>query len=288
MQIKKAVITAAGREQRNLPMQTLFDQQGIERSVLSLIVGQALQAGIDEICIVVWPGDEDAYAKLLTDSPAQLTFVQQTEARGYAHAVYCARHFVGDDAFLHLVGDHIYENGFNSNCAQRLVEVARMEECAVSAVQVSRESQLPFYGTVGGQQISGKPGLYRIDTVLEKPTPTQAEQRLIVPGLRSGQYLCFHGMHVLTATIFRILEEHLAASSDGRASFSAALAELAFREQYLALVQQDRRFDVGVKYGLFKAQLALALSGDDRDEVLTELVSLLATRRIAVGEGEQV
>ena len=40
MQIRKAVITAAGKNQRNLPMQTLFDQQGVERSVLSLVVGK--------------------------------------------------------------------------------------------------------------------------------------------------------------------------------------------------------------------------------------------------------
>ena len=39
---------------------------------------------------------------------ARLTFVAQTEARGYAHAVFCAREFVEDEPFLHLVGDHIY------------------------------------------------------------------------------------------------------------------------------------------------------------------------------------
>ena len=73
----------------------------------------------------------------------------------------------------------------------------------ISAVQVTRENLLPLYGTVGGQPVSGKPGLYRIDTVVEKPTPTEAEQRLVVPGLRSGQYLCFFGMHVLTPADLR-------------------------------------------------------------------------------------
>jgi UTP--glucose-1-phosphate uridylyltransferase len=65
MQIRKAVITAAARRQRTLPMQTPFDQRGRERSVLSLIVNEALRAGIRDICVVVWPGDEEAYAKLL-------------------------------------------------------------------------------------------------------------------------------------------------------------------------------------------------------------------------------
>ena len=288
MQIRKAVITAAGREQRTLPMQTLFDQQGKERPVLSFIVGEALRAGISEICIVVWPGDEEPYAKLLADDAARLTFVRQTDPRGYAHAVSCARDFVNDEPFLHLVGDHIYVDADSSGCARRLVEAANVEGCAISAVQVTRENLLPLYGTVGGQPIHGKPELYRVDTVLEKPTPTEAEQRLIVPGLRSGQYLCFFGMHVLTPAIFEILSNMLAKTPTGRVTLSSALATLAQREQYLAMVQNGRRFDVGVKYGLFTAQLALALNGQDRDEVLTELVNVLAAREMlsAKGAGE--
>jgi UTP--glucose-1-phosphate uridylyltransferase len=280
MRVRKAVITAAAQAQRTLPMQTLFDQQGVERSVLSLIVREVLRAGITEICIVVWPGDEEPYAKLLANDAVRLTFVRQTEARGYAHAVWGAREFVGRDAFLHLVGDHIYVSMESIGCAQRLVEAAAVEGSAISAVQVTRENLLPLYGTVGGQPVAGKPDLYRIDAVVEKPTPTEAEQRLIVPGLRSGQYLCFFGMHVLTPTIFDVLSAMLSDPAKTRVSLSAALAELAQREQYLAMVQNGRRYDVGVKYGLFTAQLALALNGQDRDEVLAEIVNLLATREM--------
>lgn len=285
MQIRKAVITAAGRDQRNLPMQTLCDQHGRERSVLSLVVGEAVRAGISDIGIVVWPGDEDAYARLLANDGARLTFVEQKEARGYAHAVLCAQGFVSGEPFLHFVGDHIYVGAESDGSAKRLVEQATLEGCAVSAVQVTRESLLPYYGTVGGQPVQGKPGLYRVDTVLEKPTPTEAEQRLIVPGLRGGQYLCFYGMHVLTPAIFGILSSMMAEAATGRVSLSSALAVLAQREQYLAMIQAGQRFDVGVKYGLFTAQLALALSGQDRDEVLTQLVQLLANREmLAKGE----
>lgn len=269
-------------------MQTLFDQLGTERSVLSLVVREAVRAGIEDICIVVWPGDEEPYAKLLSDDAARLTFVRQTEARGYAHAIWCAREFVGDEAFLHFVGDHIYVSPRSDGSARHLVETAVAEDCAISAVQVTHESLLPRYGTVGGQQVPGKPGLYRVDRVLEKPTPTQAEQQLIVPGLRNAQYLCFYGMHVLTPGIFDILSGILSASEDGRGSLSAALSELAQREQYLALTQKGRRFDVGVKYGLFTAQLALALSGSDRDEVLTELVNVLANRGLFSEQGVEI
>lgn len=269
-------------------MQTLFDQEGVERSVLSLVVREALRAGISDVAIVVWPGDEEPYEKLLSIDAARLTFVRQSEARGYAHAVWCARDFVKDDPFLHLVGDHIYVSTESAGCAQRLVEAASAEGSAVSAVQVTRENLLPLYGTVGGQPVSGKPGVYRVDTVVEKPTPTEAEQRLIVPGLRSGQYLCFFGMHVLTPSIFDVLSSMLEDPEAGRVSLSSALATLAQREQYLAMIQNGRRFDVGVKYGLFTAQLALALSGQDRDQMLAEMVNLLATRELLGAKGAAV
>ena len=285
MQIRKAVITAAGRDQRNLPMQTLFDEQGTERSVLNLVVREAVRAGVGDICIVVWPGDEEPYARLLADVGARLTFVEQTEARGYAHAVFCARSFVADEPFLHFVGDHIYVGSEVSGSAKRLVEAACSEGCAISAVQVTRENLLPFFGTVGGQPVPGKAGFYRVDTVLEKPTPTEAEQRLIVPGLRSGQYLCFYGMHVLTPAIFEILSTMLSESATGRASLSSALAVLAQQEQYLAMIQHGQRFDVGVKHGLFTAQLGLAMNGQDRDEVLTQLIQVLATRNSLTEKG---
>jgi UTP--glucose-1-phosphate uridylyltransferase len=61
---------------------------------------------------------------------------------------------------------------------------------------------------------------------------------------------------------------------------------LAQREKYLAMIQKGQRFDVGVKYGLFTAQLALALSGKDRDEVLTEIVNVLAARQMIAAQGE--
>ena len=51
---------------------------------------------------------------------------------------------------------------------------------------------------VGGRRVPRQADLYEIDNVLEKPTPSEAEQRLLVPGLRAGYYLCFFGMHVLT------------------------------------------------------------------------------------------
>jgi UTP--glucose-1-phosphate uridylyltransferase len=281
MRVKKAVITAAAPSQRTLPMQTLIDEQGRETSVLSLIVNEAIRASIEDICVVVCPGDEAEYSKLVDRDTARVRFVPQTDARGYGHAVYCAREFVGGDPFLHLVGDHIYVAAESHRPAQSLVEAAVKHQCAVSAVQVTRESLLPYFGAVGGQGVHGSPGLYRIETVIEKPTPTEAEQSLIVPGLRGGQYLCFYGMHVLTPAVMEILGERLGDPSARSVTLSDALAELARREQYLALVETVSRFDAGVKYGLFYAQLALALAGNDRDQVMSRLLETVLSREAA-------
>ena len=73
-------------------------------------------------------------------------------------------------------------------------------------------------------------------------------------------------------------------------TLSAALAELARQEQYLAMEDTGRRYDLGARYGLLTAQLALALNGRDRDEVLTHLLELLAEREMTTpsAEGEPI
>jgi UTP--glucose-1-phosphate uridylyltransferase len=279
VRVTRAVITAASRKQRTLPLQSVVDRDGAQKSVLQIIVEEALKAGVEEICVVVCPGEAAPYAVAAGDHAARLRFVEQPQPLGYGHAVYCAREFVGDAPFLHLVGDHLYVSRSAKGCAQQLVETAAVESCAVSAVQPSREGLLPYYGTVGGRRMPERQDLYLIEHVVEKPTPTEAEQRLMVPGLRVGHYLCFFGMHVLTPTVMDILAEQVRVAGDrGGVQLSPALAELATRERYLALANLGRRYDVGVKYGLLMAQLALALGGSDRDEVLAQLVELLALR----------
>ncbi|MBN2502637.1 MAG: hypothetical protein JXB38_17790 [Anaerolineales bacterium] len=285
MKIKRAVITAAGKNQRTLPLQMLVDRDGVEKSVLSIIIEENLKAGIEEIGIVIRPGDETAYTELAGAHAGLLHFIQQPDPVGYGHAVYCARDFIQGEAFLHMVSDHLYISRTPEGCAQKLVQVAEVEACAVSMVQPTRESQLPYYGAVGGQRIPGRLDVYRIEKVLEKPTPTNAEQDLIVPGLRAGHYLCFFGMHVLTPTVMEILEQQLTDAEKGM-PLSTALAELAERELYLAYEHPGWRYDIGAKYGLLNAQFALALSGQDRDAVLAMLLEMLALRELGAPEND--
>ena len=146
-------------------------------------------------------------------------------------------------------------------------------------MQATREWELPKFGVAGGQLVAGSEGLYEVEKVVEKPSPTLAEQELVVPGLRAGRYLCFFGLHVLSPTVFHILDEQLTALGEGGLlALSPALDELAKRERYLAFEVDGDRYDLGGKHGPLVAQLALALSGADRGEVLARLVGLLAQR----------
>jgi UTP--glucose-1-phosphate uridylyltransferase len=278
MPIRKALITAANPRQRTLPLQTLIDQQGESKSALQIVLEEAAGAGIEEFCVIVCPGDETAYAEACGALRSRVRFIAQPTPRGYGHAILCGREFVGDQPFLHLVGDHLHVAHGTTSCARQLIDIAVAENASVSAVQPTRESQLTSYGAIGGKLIGGDRPIYQIDTDLEKPTPTVAEQQLIVPGQRAGFYLCFFGLHVLGPDLFNILDEQHAAAPDHSLGLSPALHTLAARRRYLAFSIAGRRYDIGAPYGLLLAQLALSLSGRDRDRVLTQLVELLAIR----------
>jgi UTP--glucose-1-phosphate uridylyltransferase len=278
MNIRKALITAANPRQRQLPLQMLIGPQGEAKSALRLILEEAAGAGIEEFCVVVCPGDESAYGEACGPLRARVRFAVQPEPRGYGHAVLCGRDFCGGGSFLHLVGDHLAVATGAVSCARQLIDIAVAENAPVSAVQPTRENLLTSFGAIGGKLVGGELPLYQVEAVLEKPTPTLAEQELLVPGLRAGFFLCFFGMHVLDADIFGLLEQQLAAAPARPLSLSPALQALAAQKRYLAFSVAGQRYDIGSPYGLLFAQLALALAGRDRDPVLTQLVELLAQR----------
>ena len=108
MQINKALITAAGPGQSALPLQRLVDRDGVEKTALEMILGKVAKAGIESVAIVISPGNEAAYRSAAGSFIDRLTFVTQSEPTGYGQAILCAKSFLGDAPFLHLVGDHLY------------------------------------------------------------------------------------------------------------------------------------------------------------------------------------
>jgi UTP--glucose-1-phosphate uridylyltransferase len=279
MNLRKAVITAAGRNQRGIPLQTLVDRDGIEKKAMQIILDEAVEAGAEEVCLIVAPGDEPGYRAAAGAKGPRLHFVVQTEPLGYGHAVLLARDFAAGQPFLHMISDHLYIARGENRSAKQVADLARAEGCAVSAVQPTRESMLRLYGAVGGRRVTLRSDLYEIQQILEKPTPSEAEQVLSVPGLRAGFHLCFFGIHVFTPTVMEILAENFERRAGGALlDLSSALAELARRERYLAMEVAGQRYNIGEKYGLLTAQLALALDGIDREKILAQIVDLLAQR----------
>jgi UTP--glucose-1-phosphate uridylyltransferase len=306
VQITRAVITAAGRGARQYPasdtvqkaMLPLVDRDGLTKPVLQIIAEEALESGIEEICVVSAPGDEPVYrqhfrsyaenlrtafkgvewaeeqARRLVDVEKRLTFSVQPQAEGYGHAVWCAREFAAGQPVLLLLGDHLYVSREQRRCARQLLDLAAAEGCAASAVQATREHLIHQYGTVAGKRLPDRPDVYVIEEVIEKPNPTLAELRLQVPGLRAGHYLCYFGMHVLTPSVFELLDGLVRddVREGGAIQLTTALNALARRERYLAMEARGARHNIGVKYGVVDAQIALALAGVDRERMLAGLL----------------
>lgn len=278
MQVRKAVITAAAPNQNRLPLQQLVDRDGEDKTALQLIVEETVAAGVEEICLVIKPGDRDAYHSASGNHLGSVQFVEQPEPLGYADAIFRAKSFVDDQPFLHLVGDHLYLSSTDQPCAKQLIQVASEFECSVSAVQATRENNLPYFGIVSGSHVPRFEGLYEVERVIEKPTPTLAEQELVTPGLRVGHYLGFFGMHVLTPNVLDLIEKLLNDAEKAKPTLSDAAKLLPSQGKYLAYELKGARCNLGIKYGLLKAQLAIGLSGRDRDQILTEILDLLAQR----------
>ena len=186
----------------------LIDPQGESKSALQIILEEAAGAGVEEFAIVVCPGDEAAYAAASGALRDRVRFVAQQRSprlrprRPVRPRVHRRRDLPaprgGPPARRHRRGQ--LRAGSSSAWPSPRTR-------PVSAVQPTHEGLLTAYGTVGGRLVGGERPLYQIETVIEKPTPTVAEQQLLVPGLRAGYYLCFFGMHVLPPEIFGLLEE---------------------------------------------------------------------------------
>ena len=276
----KAVVTAASPTEHHLPLQTLVDSEGLAKTALEIILDDLVAAGLESAAVIIHPGTRDAYLQAAGPHAGRVTVIEQAEPRGYGHAVWVAREYTGSDPFVLLVGDHLYLSYEKSSCVKQLLALASSHDGCVSAVNPTHESQLHLYGTIGATRVPASPSIFEVHTVIEKPTPTLAEQELIVPGLRAGNYLCFFGMHSLTSAVMEHLDGEVSSLAEGaQLGLTPTLNHLAKSERYLATELAGQRFNIGARYGLLRAQLSLALAGPHRDEVLTDIIEITAHSR---------
>lgn len=278
MPIRKAVIPAAGFGTRLYPATKAVKKElfpvvghdGICRPAIQYSVEELINAGVEEVCIVVQPGDEKDFKEYFTaPSPAlqaklkpqhlehsrnleeigkHITFAYQEKQEGYGHAVYCAREVIGDEPFVLLLGDHVFHTDEGPSCTEQIVALFEKHKATITSVCRVTSDLLPHLGAIAGEPIADEPGLIRVTEFKEKPNLDYAERHLRVKGLAKDEYYCHFGIHAFTPGIFDRLEHLITHNIRNRNEFQLTDAQhlLAQAEPYYAYEITGERYDIGL------------------------------------------
>jgi UTP-glucose-1-phosphate uridylyltransferase/mevalonate kinase len=276
--VRKAVIPAAGFGTRLFPatkatkkeLFPIVDRDGIAKPAILLIVEEALEAGLDEVVIIVQEHDLEAfqsffntqipienynklprhfqeYAQRILEIGRRVSFVVQRVQEGFGHAVYCAREATGDEPFLLMLGDHLYRSDGEQSCARQLIEAYNQHGISTLGLRRTPEDQIANFGTVTGVWIEDN-RLLNVTEFAEKPTMDYARNNLRVPGLPEDEYLTVFGQYIIKPQLFAYLEEHIANNVRERGEFqlTSAMDRLRQEDGFLGLVMEGQRYDIGL------------------------------------------
>lgn len=287
MQIRKAVIPAAGLGTRFLPVTMSVPKELlpiIDRPLLQYVVAEAAEAGVAEVIIVISPGKEsisdyfqphaaleqrlavsgenDLLAKVAEAAGlARVSFVVQHEALGLGHAVLMAKEAVGDEPFVVVLPDDIIAH--SPGAIAQMVQVVEQVNtgqmnAGVIAVEESPWEVIHNYGVVDGTLVSDR--VYKIQGLVEKPPREEAPSNLSIVG-----------RYILPPQIFQCLE-NTQPGAKGEIQLTDGLLELLRDHDLYAYRFAGNRFDGGTPMGLLRASIAFAL---DREDTQKEAFSLL-------------
>jgi UTP-glucose-1-phosphate uridylyltransferase/mevalonate kinase len=275
--VRKAVIPAAGFGTRLFPatkatkkeLFPVIDRYGIAKPAILIIVEEALDAGIEEVIIIVQKNDlpdfrslfneqisienynklppqYQEYSRRLLDIGRRVTFAVQTAQEGFGHAVYCAREAVGDEPFLLMLGDHIYRSDSDASCARQLLEAYKRHGLSLVGLRRTPESEIGSFGTVTGVWLENE-RLLNVSEFAEKPTPDYARSNLRIPGFPEGEYLTLFGQYIVKPKLFDYLKEHIENNvrEHGEFQLTSTLDRLRQEDGFLGLVIDGQRFDIG-------------------------------------------
>ena len=279
--VRKAVIPIAGLGTRHFPashavkkeMFPVVGQDGIARALFHYHLLELDAAGIEEICIIVQPGEDEMvrdylrgpdanYLKRLEKYPAlrqeaeqmktfseRVTFAVQREQEGYGHAVFQTKDFVAGEMVLLGLGDHLFR-GSPVSPYRELADMAKVSSGkSVSAVNRISAGELKGYGTIAGKRHAENPRLIDVSLIIEKPAVAVAQEKLHVDGLPKETWLGWFGMHLLAPSIYDILGEMIRDNIRDGGEFQLTRAQEIQRQRhgYLALEMTGaERFDFGV------------------------------------------
>ena len=279
--VRKAVVPVAGLGTRHFPAshavkKELFPvvgRDGISRALFHYHLIELLEAGIEEICLIVQPGEDLAirsylegpdagYLKRLEKYPVlreearwmkelvgRVSFAVQQTQEGYGHAVYQTQQFAGTEPILLCLGDHLFRGHPRSPYRELAEGVSISGGKSVSAVNRIGPRELKGYGTIAGTRRAEFPSLIDVSLIIEKPDAATARERLRVNDTPHDVFLGWFGMHLLAPSIYQILGEMIRDDIRDGGEFQLTRAQeiQRQREGYLALeLSGAQRFDFGI------------------------------------------
>ena len=271
--IRKAIIPAAGFGTRMLPATKSVPKELlpiVDRPVLDYIVREAFDAGIEHVIIVTGrmkgaiedyfdhafeidatlrrAGKNPLADRLVTATPdtGSISFVRQQQARGLGHAVWTARHIIGDEPFAVLLPDMLMVD--HEPCLKSMTDLYQRHGGNVVAVERCLPEEAHKFGIVSLKQtLAGA----LVDGLVEKPTPGTAPSNLFI----SGRY-------ILQPEIFAILEAQ-EPGAGGEVQLTDAMITLMRDQDIRAFEFAGRTFDCGNPTGFVSANLHMALARAD-------------------------
>jgi len=270
--VRKAVFPVAGLGTRLLPATKSIPKEMVtivDRPLIQYAVDEAREAGIEQLIFVTGRGKAalddyfDIGFELETTmrergksldvlGPSRSDFgevvsVRQQQPLGLGHAVWCARHIVGDEPFAVLLPDELMMG--RPNClAQMIGAYDRVGGNIVAALEVP-DSETHKYGVIDPGASDGR--LTEIRGMVEKPAPGTAPSNLMLPG-----------RYILQPDVMRALDAQ-ETGAGGEIQLTDAMAKLVGQQPFHAYRFEGERYDCGSAAGFVIANLAVALQRED-------------------------
>ncbi len=282
--VRKAVLPVAGLGTRFLPATKAVPKEMltiVDKPVVQYAVEEAKEAGIEQFVFVTGRGKQvisdhfdhayeleaqlaarektEELKSLLEMLPksGSVGFVRQQNPLGLGHAVWCARHFIGNDPFAVLLPDDLMV-GKPGSLAQMVEAYNRVGGgCIVAAENKSRE-ETKRYGVVDPGKKNGN--ATEVKALVEKPDPDKAPSTL-----------CIIGRYILQPEIFTILD-HQGRGAGNEIQLTDAMAKLIGTMPFHAVETTCERYDCGDKVGFLHANIAVGLKRPDIAPALREIL----------------
>jgi UTP-glucose-1-phosphate uridylyltransferase/galactokinase len=276
--VRKAVIPAAGYGTRLFPASKaikkelfpIMDREGRIKPVIMAIVEEAVNAGIEEVCVIVQKGDRElfedffgtppsienfnklskenqAYSDYVLELGRHVTLISQNVQEGFGHAVYCARQWVSDEPFLLMLGDHLYASDNQVPCARQLLDVYDRVGGSVVGLKTTPGTEINHFGCVTGKWTE-KDTVLAISAFYEKPDLDYARKHMHVDGTPEDTFFSVFGQYILKPAVFEYLEEHIGHNirESGEFQLTSCLDQLRQEDGFTGYVVKGRRFDIGL------------------------------------------